>query len=201
MTTDESRPAAAPALAIDWRVVLRGALVGLAVIVPVTVLRVVLDREISDFDDSGWVYPLFVLILIGYAASGWVAGRARPDSPLTHGALAGIGVLVLWIPIRIVIWAVREDGRGLVSGDNAITNNQTNASGEKTTAYVGAGVLGTLGAAANTASGGVLASVGEWLGGKVYDLTHDEPGEPVNPINPWATTPIGAQTGGATGSW
>ncbi len=119
MTTNAPRPPAAPALAIDWRVVLRGALVGLAVIVPVTVLRVVLDREISDFDNSGWVYPLFVLILIGYAASGWVAGRARPDSPLTHGALAGIGVLVLWIPIRIVIWAVREDGRGLVSGDNA----------------------------------------------------------------------------------
>jgi hypothetical protein len=119
MTIGESPPAAAPALAIDWRVVLRGALVGLAVIVPVTVLRVVLDREITDFDNSGWVYPLFVLILIGYAASGWVAGRARPDSPLTHGALAGIGVLVLWIPIRIVIWAVREDGRGLVNGDNA----------------------------------------------------------------------------------
>jgi hypothetical protein len=119
MTSGESPSAAAPALAIDWRVVLRGALVGLAVIVPVTVLRVVLDREITDFDNSGWVYPLFVLILIGYAASGWVAGRARPDSPLTHGALAGIGVLVLWIPIRIVIWAVREDGRGLVNGDNA----------------------------------------------------------------------------------
>jgi hypothetical protein len=119
MSVGESRSAAAPALAIDWRVVLRGALVGLAVIVPVTVLRVVLDREVSDFDDSGWVYPLFVLILIGYGASGWVAGRARPDAPLAHGALAGIGVLVLWIPIRIVIWAVREDGRGLVNGDNA----------------------------------------------------------------------------------
>jgi len=109
----------AEGLAIDWRVVLRGALVGLAVIVPVTVLRVVLDREIADFDDSGWIYPLFVLILVGYAAAGWVAGRARPDAPLAHGALAGVGVLVLWIPIRIVIWAVREDGRGLVSGDRA----------------------------------------------------------------------------------
>ena len=106
-------------LELDWRVVLRGALVGLAIIVPVTVLRVVLDREIANFDDTGWVYPLFVLILVGYGAAGWVAGRARPDAPLAHGALAGVGVLVLWIPIRIVIWAVREDGRGLVSGDRA----------------------------------------------------------------------------------
>jgi hypothetical protein len=115
-------PSGAPGpqrLEIDWRVVLRGAIVGLAIIVPVTVLRVVLDREISDFDNSGWIYPLFVLILVGYGAAGWVAGRNRPDTPLAHGALAGLGVLVLWIPIRIVIWAVREDGRGLVSGHRA----------------------------------------------------------------------------------
>jgi len=104
---------------IDWRVVLRASLVGLAIIVPVTVLRVVLDRELADFAHSGWIYPLFVLILVGYFAAGWVAGRAEPDAPLTHGALGGIGVLVLWIPIRIVIWAVREDGRALFTGDRA----------------------------------------------------------------------------------
>jgi hypothetical protein len=106
-------------VSIDWPVVLRASLVGLAIIVPVTVLRVVLDRELADFDDSGWIYPLFLLILVGYFAAGWVAGRAKPDAPLTHGALGGIGVLVLWIPIRIVIWAVREDGRALVKGDHA----------------------------------------------------------------------------------
>ena len=105
--------------AIDWRVVLRGACYGLAVIVPVTVLRVILDREVHDFDDSGWIYPLFVLILAAYGLAGWVAGRSRPDAPLTHGALAGLGAFVLWVPIRIVIWAVREDGRALFSGDDA----------------------------------------------------------------------------------
>lgn len=106
-------------LPVDWRVVVRGALVGLAVIVPVTVLRVVLDREVADFDDSGWIYPLFVLILVAYFLAGWIAGRARPDAPLTHGILAGLGVLVAWIPIRILIWAVREDDRALFSGDDA----------------------------------------------------------------------------------
>ena len=98
---------------------LRGALTGLAVIVPVTVLRVVLDRELTDFDNSGWVYPLFVLILAGYFLAGWVAGRTETESPLMHGTLAGIGVLVLWIPVRIVIWAVREDDRGLFRGNDA----------------------------------------------------------------------------------
>lgn len=107
-------------LGIDRTVVVRGALVGLAIIVPVTILRVVLDREIRDFDDSGWIYPLFVLILVAYFVAGWVAGRARTDAPLTYGTLAGIGVLALWIPIRIAIWAVREDNKELFSGDDAV---------------------------------------------------------------------------------
>jgi hypothetical protein len=121
--------------------VLRGALVGLAVIVPVTILRVVLDRELSNFDDSGWVYPLFVLILAGFFMAGWVAGRARPTVPLTHGALAGAGSLVVWIPIRIAIWAIREDGRGLFSGPKAAL-----APGQVCGDLVIAAALGMLGA-------------------------------------------------------
>lgn len=105
--------------AISWRLVVRGSLGGLAVIVPVTVLRVVLDRELTDFADSGWVYPLFVLILVGYFVAGWIAGRPETETPLMHGTLAGIGVLVLWIPVRILIWAIREDDRGLFQGNDA----------------------------------------------------------------------------------
>jgi hypothetical protein len=127
---------------IDWRVVLKGALVGLAVIVPVTVLRVVLDREITDFDDSGWIYPLFVLILVGYVTAGWVAGRAEPQAPLTHGILAGFGIIVLWIPIRVVIWLVREDGRGLFTGKDPAL-----APGALFAAFVLAAGLGAAGAA------------------------------------------------------
>jgi hypothetical protein len=61
---------------------------------------------------------------------------------------------------------------GLVSGDNAITRG---------TVYQGTGVAGTLGAAANSASGGALESVGDWIGGKIFDWTHDEydPNAPV----------------------
>jgi hypothetical protein len=134
-------PDAADDDSIDWRAVARGAFVGLALIVPVTVLRVVLDREVTDFDDSGWIYPLFVLILVGYFAAGWVAGRSRPTMPLTHGVLAGIGVLVLWIPVRIIIWVVREDGRGLVSGDDAALRP-----GQVFGAFVIAAALAALGA-------------------------------------------------------
>jgi hypothetical protein len=61
--------------------------------------------------------------------------------PLTHGVLAGIGVLVLWIPVRIIIWVVREDGRGLVSGDDAALRP-----GQVFGAFVIAAALAALGA-------------------------------------------------------
>jgi hypothetical protein len=104
---------------IDWPAVVRGAVVGLSVIVPVTILRVVLDHEASDPNHSPWIYPLFVLLLVGYTIGGYVGGRAGAAAPLTNGTLAGLGALVIWLPIRVVIWAAREDGRGLFSGHNA----------------------------------------------------------------------------------
>lgn len=108
-------PGDGPAV-VDWRAVLRGALFGLAVLVAASVVEAILDRNIDTFRDSGWVYPLFVAILFGYALGGWQAGRLVPDSALTNGLLAGVGAFVLWVPVRIVIWLVRDEHRGLFSG-------------------------------------------------------------------------------------
>lgn len=126
--------------ALDWSVILRGAAAGLTVIVPVTILRAVLDRDLTDFNSSGWVYPLFVLILAAYGLAGWVAGRGAPRAPLTYGALAGLGSVLLWIPVRVVIWAVREQGRGLFRGTGAAL-----PPGQVLGALVIAAVLGMLG--------------------------------------------------------
>src|ERR1700674_4179789 len=106
--------------AIDWPGIRRGAAAGLVVIVPATIIRAVLDRDVTDFSHSGWVYPVSVLILVAYVVAGGGGGRAGRPAPLTNGALAGLGSVVLWIPIRILIWVVREEGRGLVSGDRAV---------------------------------------------------------------------------------
>ncbi len=101
---------------VDWSAVFRGALLGLLVLVAASVAEAILDRNIDSFRDSGWIYPLFVVILFGYALGGWHAGRLVPDAALTNGVLAGVGAFVLWIPVRIVIWLVRDEHRGLLSG-------------------------------------------------------------------------------------
>ena len=112
---DEPTPGDGAAI-VDWRAVGRGALLGLLVLVAASVVEALLDRNIDTFRDSGWIYPLFVAILFGYALGGWQAGRLVPDAALTNGLLAGVGAFVLWVPVRIVIWLVRDENRGLFSG-------------------------------------------------------------------------------------
>jgi hypothetical protein len=117
MDTPESRdPLTDDGPLVDWRAVFRGALVGLCVLIAVSVVEAVLDRNIDSFKDSGWIYPLFVAILFGYALGGWQAGRSAPGGALTNGTLAGIGAFVLWVPVRIGIWLVRDEHKGLFTG-------------------------------------------------------------------------------------
>ena len=108
------------------------------------------------------------------------------DSTQFAAVAVGLGVLALVLYKSAGVTA--DIVGGAVTGNNAITNGATNASGAPVSAYQGAGVLGTLGAATNAASGGMFASLGQWVGGKVYDLTHTEPSN---------TTPIGRDSAAA----
>ena len=113
---DPRAPVADEGPLVDWRAVFRGALFGLCVLIAASVIEAILDRNIENFQDSGWIYPLFVAILFGYALGGWQAGRNAPDGALTNGTLAGVGAFVLWIPVRIGIWLVRDEHKGLFTG-------------------------------------------------------------------------------------
>jgi hypothetical protein len=105
---------------IEWRAVARGALLGLALIIPITILDAVIDRQIDDFEDSGWRVLIALLIMAAFIPAGAYAARFTPNAPLTNGALAGLGAFAVWIPIRVLIWLIRDDNRGLVSGRDPV---------------------------------------------------------------------------------
>jgi hypothetical protein len=138
---------------VAWGPALRGALVGLCVLVAVSIVEAILDRNTTNFSDSSWIFPLFVAILVGYAVGGYVAGRAVPDSPMTNGLLAGVFAFVLWIPVRILIWVARDENRGLFTGHSpAIRPGQ---------------LVGHIVIAAG------LGLLGGWLGGRAAQRVHD----------------------------
>jgi hypothetical protein len=111
-----SEPTPVHRSSVAWGPVLRGALVGLCVLVAVSIVEAILDNNMDDFKNSGWIFPLFLAILVGYAVGGYVAGRAVPHSPLTNGLLAGVLAFALWIPVRILIWVARDENKGLFTG-------------------------------------------------------------------------------------
>ena len=97
--------------------------------------------------------------------------------------IIGVGIVGAFALYKV--WGVASKAAvGVVTGDNALTRNATDASGAPVTAYQGAGIVGTAGAAANAASGGVLSSIGSWIGTHVYDLTHDDPMDRINTPTP-----------------
>jgi hypothetical protein len=121
MSDDASTPASTSEHSVlDGRAIVVGALVGLGLLVVVSVVQAVLDNNIDNFDDTGWIYPLFVGVLVSYAVGGFVAGRAAPDGALSNGTLAGVGAFVLWIPVRILIWVARDEDKGLFTGHSPI---------------------------------------------------------------------------------
>ncbi len=113
MSDDAEHPVSGPA-------VVAGALVGLAVIAPVSVLLAFLDREVANFADSGWYIAFTLLIFVAFFLAGFRAGTLVPSAPLSNGMLAALCSLAVWIPIRIVVWLLRENDRGLVSGDDPV---------------------------------------------------------------------------------
>ena len=98
-----------------------------------------------------------------------MSASALPDlGKAEGGAMIAAGVVAL-----VVVLYVFKKGASL-------TTTATDASGAPVTAYQGAGPIGVAGAAANAASGGWLATFGNWIGTKVGDATIPDPNAAAN---------------------
>jgi hypothetical protein len=89
-------------LHIDWRVVARGTMAGLSLIVPIVIVIEVLDAVIDDFDSSGWLVFAFLLILFAFGAAGYAGGKLGPWAPYTHGILSALGALGITLLFRVI---------------------------------------------------------------------------------------------------
>jgi hypothetical protein len=93
-----------------------------------------------------------------------IVGKAAAQ-PIQFAIGAGIVVAVVYFVVKHAGAAAVETAVGAISGNNALTQG---------TPYQDKGAVGTLAAAANRVSGGSLQSIGEALGGWLYDVTHKE---------------------------
>jgi hypothetical protein len=105
---------------IDRHAVVRGAAFGLLLFVPLSAIRVLIDQNVSDFDSSGWAPAFAAALFVVYAVAGAIAARTATSAPLSNGIVAAVGAFLLWIPIRILIWAVRDASQGLFGGTDPV---------------------------------------------------------------------------------
>jgi putative membrane protein (TIGR04086 family) len=121
--------------AIDWKAVSAGVVAALALALPAALIGAV----VVDDESSNSVFVFFLVIMAGMLVGGFVAGSKRPDTPLTHGAIAGavaygisqtltvlvrlLGGTVLRSPVVYVFNALLAASLGIVGGRVAERRN------------------------------------------------------------------------------
>lgn len=106
---------------LDTRAVGRGALAGLAVIVPVTIAQEVILTIVDDPCTDPVVVPIFLLIMAGFTLAGFRAARTTFGSPYPHGLLAGLATFAAWLPLKL--------GKTAVFGGSFISDDCGTAAG------------------------------------------------------------------------
>ncbi|HEY5012829.1 MAG TPA: hypothetical protein VIK61_09015 [Acidimicrobiia bacterium] len=96
---------------IDVTALRRGIVGGLVLIVPISLIVALVSHGRHN-GYGGWAFVAFVAILYAYATAGYGAARTRPDAPLAHGMLAGLGAFVVWLLVRLAVPLVRGDHIG-----------------------------------------------------------------------------------------
>lgn len=97
-----------------WRDLDRDALVqavaaGVLIVGPLAGLSIWLVDPDAE-DPSGLGPVLFLAVVVGFGVVGWIAGRAAPRVPMTHGAAAGAAAfVVVQATILLIAWVAGHD--------------------------------------------------------------------------------------------
>ena len=89
-------------MTIDWRAVGAGVVAALVFALPAGLVGAV----VVDDESNNGVFLFFLVIMAGMLVGGFVAGSKRPDTPLTHGALAAVlayaGAQTVTVLVRVL---------------------------------------------------------------------------------------------------
>ena len=109
-----------PTVEIDRRALARGALYGLAIIVPVSIVVEVLDA-VDVLSRGLMVFVPFLAILGAFVLAGFQAAKAARSSPYSHGVLAGLASFTAWLTLRMATHLVLGERLLGKEGDTAVT--------------------------------------------------------------------------------
>jgi len=90
---------------VDRSAVLAGALLALAVAVPVLVAGVIIDPA----EESNVVLLLYAAVMAAFALGGRRAARRRPDAPFSNGAVAALAAYAVIAVVASIIRIARGE--------------------------------------------------------------------------------------------
>jgi putative membrane protein (TIGR04086 family) len=99
---------------VDWPAVRVGALVAIAICLPVSIVgAIVVDSDKSDPGSGSALF--YVAVLVGFAIGGWAAAKRSVELPYSSGAISAMCAFVVIAVVSIVANAIEGDEIRVVS--------------------------------------------------------------------------------------
>lgn len=93
---------------LDWAAVRTGALVAVALCLPVALVAQLIVDDNAD-SQPPIVYVLYIAVLIGFATGGFAAAKRTTESPYSSGAVAALAAFVAIQAVGIVARLIDGD--------------------------------------------------------------------------------------------
>lgn len=92
-------------MSVEWPAVRAGALVAIAICLPIAIVANVL----IDDDESAATTVFFVAVLAGFAVGGWVAASRAVETPYSSAGISGLVAFAAIEAVAIVSLALRSE--------------------------------------------------------------------------------------------